>query len=48
MEAPKYGSYDYPTYAIAIGWSIAMVSLLPIPSLMIYRMCQTNGSFIQV
>lgn len=48
MEAPTYGDYKYPNTAIAIGWSIAMISLLPIPSFMLYQILNTDGNMIKV
>ena len=35
-----YGGYDYPDWAIALGWSSAAVSMIWIPLYMIFRLCQ--------
>ncbi|XP_048238932.1 sodium- and chloride-dependent glycine transporter 1-like [Haliotis rufescens] len=30
-KPPTYGKYSYPGYAIAFGWFIASVSIIPLP-----------------
>ncbi|XP_046549244.1 sodium- and chloride-dependent glycine transporter 1-like [Haliotis rubra] len=34
-QPPTYGKYEYPGYASAIGWFIAVLPLLPIPVYMV-------------
>ncbi|XP_045475441.1 sodium- and chloride-dependent GABA transporter ine isoform X2 [Harmonia axyridis] len=45
---PTYnnGSYEYPDWAIALGWLIASVSLLCIPIFMVYVFVKTPGEDI--
>ncbi|XP_048243224.1 sodium- and chloride-dependent GABA transporter 3-like [Haliotis rufescens] len=33
---PKYGDYNYPTWATAVGWLISLASLLPLPVVFIW------------
>lgn len=40
--------YVYPTWAIGLGWSLALSSMVCVPLVMIIRLCQTEGSFLVV
>ncbi|CAD5111710.1 DgyrCDS1001 [Dimorphilus gyrociliatus] len=44
---PKYGKYIFPKWAISLGWSIAMVSIIPIPIVAIYKFLITPGTPLQ-
>jgi hypothetical protein len=37
-----YGGYDYPDWAVALGWSSAAVSMVWMPLYMIFRLCQRD------
>ena len=43
-----YGDYNYPQWAIAMGWSIGVCSIIPIPGYALYKIATTDGTFIQV
>lgn len=45
---PIYGSYVYPTWAVAMGWCIAATSLLPVPLYFIYKLKNSKGAFMEV
>lgn len=49
-KPPTYGSYHYPPYARAIGWVIALVSvIIPLPWFMSSAISNADGgSFIEV
>ena len=32
-KVPKYGSYEYPDWAMAVGWMVGFASVVPIPLL---------------
>ncbi|XP_076446876.1 sodium- and chloride-dependent glycine transporter 1-like [Babylonia areolata] len=42
-----YGDYHYPEWAIAMGWSIGVCSIIPIPAYAIYKVCSTEGPLFQ-
>ncbi|KAK2556805.1 Sodium- and chloride-dependent GABA transporter 2 [Acropora cervicornis] len=44
----KYGSYVFPGWGMAIAWLLTMSSLLLIPSVMIYKLMNTNGTILEV
>lgn len=48
FTAPYYGDYTYPAWAMFLGWVFALSSLIPIPTIMILRMWQTEGPFTEV
>jgi hypothetical protein len=48
MAPPTYGSYVYPGWAIALGWIIAMCSIVPMPAVAVYRIAMAKGSLCQV
>ncbi|XP_048245862.1 sodium- and chloride-dependent betaine transporter-like isoform X2 [Haliotis rufescens] len=41
---PKYGDYIYPTWATAVGWLISFSSLLPLPTVFIWTVYNTQGA----
>ena len=45
---PRYGTYVYPWWAILLGWFLALVSLVPIPVIAVYKIIITPGSFREV
>lgn len=40
--------YVYPTWAIGLGWSLALSSMVCVPLVMAIRLCQTEGPFLVV
>ncbi|RLU27541.1 hypothetical protein DMN91_001345 [Ooceraea biroi] len=46
-EPLSYEDYVYPVWANILGWLIACSSVIMIPSIAIYKLCSTPGSFIQ-
>ncbi|XP_015773564.1 PREDICTED: sodium- and chloride-dependent GABA transporter 3-like [Acropora digitifera] len=44
----KYGSYVFPAWGMAIAWLLTMSSLLLIPSVMIYKLMNTNGTILEI
>ncbi|KAJ8300281.1 hypothetical protein KUTeg_021800, partial [Tegillarca granosa] len=42
-KPPTYGSYHYPPYARALGWVIALVSVIPIPWFMASEIRKAEG-----
>nr|AAZ17654.1 dopamine transporter [Eloria noyesi] len=43
----EYGNYVYPSWANALGWAIAGSSVICIPTVAIYKLLTTKGSFVQ-
>ncbi|XP_064608852.1 sodium- and chloride-dependent glycine transporter 1-like isoform X2 [Liolophura sinensis] len=43
----SYGDYQYPAWAIRFGWFLGVLSLLPVPIVMLIEMLKAKGSFIQ-
>jgi len=41
-----YGDYEYPNWAIGIGWIYALVSIVPLPLIAIIKICQEKGSLV--
>ncbi|XP_045241631.2 sodium- and chloride-dependent taurine transporter isoform X1 [Macaca fascicularis] len=39
-------TYVYPNWAIGLGWSLALSSMLCVPLVIIIRLCQTEGPFL--
>lgn len=48
MGAPTYGDYEYPSWAVGIGWAVAMCSIIPIPGYMILAICREEGPLLKV
>ncbi|XP_059155826.1 sodium- and chloride-dependent glycine transporter 2-like [Physella acuta] len=42
-----YGDYSYPSWAVAIGWLLAVISVIPIPMVAMLQILKTEGSFIE-
>ncbi len=40
----KYGDYYYPLWADALGWGLALISILPIPIVAAYKLIMAPGS----
>ena len=40
----SYNNYTYPDWAIAVGWGLASLSLIPIPALAIYNVARAPVS----
>ncbi|ELT92641.1 hypothetical protein CAPTEDRAFT_140091, partial [Capitella teleta] len=47
MGAPTYGDYEYPSWAVGIGWAVAMCSIIPIPGYMILAICREEGPLLK-
>ena len=45
---PNSATYTYPDFAIAIGQFFAVLPLLPVLFFMIWEICHSEGTFIQV
>ncbi|KAK3787759.1 hypothetical protein RRG08_049705 [Elysia crispata] len=41
----KHVLYEYPSWAIGVGWMLALVSVVLIPIFMVQRICVTPGTF---
>ena len=41
------GNYEYPLWAVIVGWIIGLFSLVPIPVLMVYGIFRENGGILQ-
>ncbi|XP_071102888.1 sodium- and chloride-dependent glycine transporter 1-like [Haliotis cracherodii] len=44
---PKYGDYDYPTWATRVGWLISSVSILPFPAVFLWTVYNTPGNTLK-
>lgn len=44
---PAVGDYDYPQWAIGLGWCFAAAPLVPIPIYLVYKIYRTPGSIIE-
>ncbi|CAI9734865.1 sodium- and chloride-dependent glycine transporter 1-like [Octopus vulgaris] len=42
-----YGDIQYPPWAIRFGWILGLVSLVPIPLVMIYSIYRAEGTFME-
>ena len=40
---PAYGDYSYPRWAVACGWCVGIVSLIPIPVVAVMELRKQNG-----
>ena len=47
MTSPSYGDYQYPEWAKAIGWSVAMLSVIPMPLVAVIQIYRAKGSLMQ-
>lgn len=43
----SYGTYKYPSWAVALGWVVALASLVPLPSFMVSTLLHTRGTLMQ-
>lgn len=48
LGRPTYGAYEYPDWAVGLGWVIAMCSIVPIPGYMVYAFIRQSGSPLEV
>ena len=51
LDEPFYtykGTYNYPQWAIWLGWSTAFFSIAPIPLVVLYKFFKAEGSFKEV
>ena len=48
MSTPSYGDYQYPTWAVAVGFVIAFSSMIPVPLSIVYELVKADVSFINV
>ncbi|XP_029653870.1 sodium- and chloride-dependent glycine transporter 1 [Octopus sinensis] len=47
LSPVTYGDYTYPTWSVVLGWILGMVSLVPLPAVMISQIFKTKGTFIE-
>ena len=48
MTEPVYRDYVYPRWGIGLGWGMAIVSLVPLPIVAIYKLSQEEGTLEEV
>ena len=49
MHKPvSYDKYEYPGWAVAIGWFFALCSIVPLPLVAVIKILQEEGPLIQV
>lgn len=48
LTPPTYEEYVYPVGALVFGWFVASLSIIPIPSLMIWQIVKAEGSLKEV
>ena len=48
MKSPTYGDYEYPWWALMIGWLIAVAPIIPLPIGSVMCLLKQRGSFLQV
>ena len=49
MHKPvTYGTYEYPGWAIGVGWIFALCSVVPLPVIAIVEMYREEGPMKQV
>ncbi|CAK8682669.1 unnamed protein product [Clavelina lepadiformis] len=46
-EPAHYGKYNYPVWADAVGWLIALCSMVCIPATAVYALCFAKGSLVE-
>jgi len=44
FKPPTYGEYVYPPWGVAIGWALALSSMLVIPTYAVYKFLTTSGT----
>lgn len=47
LKPVSYGDYQYPDWAIAIGWLLGLASILPLPTYMVIAVLQKEGSLTE-
>lgn len=48
FKPPHYGAYVFPNWANALGWAIALSSMVMVPVYAAYKFCSLPGSFREV
>ena len=48
FEPIAYGEYVFPPWANAIGWFLALFSMLMIPGTILFKLCKAEGSLAEV
>ena len=48
MKSPTYGGYEYPWWALVIGWLIAVGPIIPLPIGSVMCLLKQRGSLLQV
>ena len=48
MKSPTYGEYEYPWWALGIGWLIAVAPVVPIPIGSVMCLLRQKGTLLQV
>lgn len=48
LSPVTYGKYEYPSWAIAFGWMLGIVSLVPLPVCAIIAIVKEEGPLIEV
>jgi len=43
-----YGDYNYPPWAVAVGWMFALCSILPLPLIAIFKVISSKGPIFKV
>ena len=46
-EPVTYGQYTYPTWAIIVGWLLALVSIMPLPLVAFNKILKAEGSIVE-
>ncbi|XP_046360452.2 sodium- and chloride-dependent creatine transporter 1-like [Haliotis rufescens] len=46
-DSPTYGDYVYPTYGVAIGLFLGLVSIVPVPICMIQELVKEKGTLLE-
>ena len=48
FKPPTYGNYTYPPWGVAIGWTLALCSMILIPANIVFSMARTDGTLSEV
>ena len=48
LTTPSYGDYQYPSWAVALGFVVAFSSIIPIPICLIYEVTNAKGPLLKV
>ena len=47
-EPPVYGDYHYDTWGHVLGWTIAGVSVIPLPVVALVQLVRAQGTLLEV